>query len=169
MGAYDDYNSLVGFEQGAERIFVKENGKINVNGNDIAGSFMNNFLYPKTKQQTIVNSAGVLSTVTVPENVGVVFYNLGDAASNASAVLGNPGLGEEKILYFTGGSVGSVLFAPSTGVSLVGFKAGGNGALSTISMRHSAASHAVVKLLGISASCWAVIDEAGNVTQRPNA
>ena len=122
----------------------------------------------KQTVQVIANSAGVLSTVTIP-NAGIVIYSLATAASNASALLGSCVAGDEKILIFrTTGAVASVIISTLTASILIrGFLSEGN--ISSIRAHGSAASNPQIKLLGIGTDSWAVVDTKGYVVVRPDA
>jgi len=120
------------------------------------------------KVSVIANSAGVLSTVNIP-NVGIVIYSLAAAASNASALLGSCVAGDEKILIFrTTGAVASVIISTLTASILIrGFLSEGN--ISSIQARGSAASNPIIKLLGIGTDSWAIVDTKGDVSINPDA
>jgi len=180
MSNYDSYQSNVGVAQDANKFFIKNSGfldveaggtitlaagaKITVSGNELTASTLDAMIYRQTLVQVITNSLGVLSVITIPA-IGTVFYSLGSEASNASATLGDPVLGEEKLIMMLAlESVGSIWITPSTGVSVLGILTSG-GDISSISIRHSTVSQAFIKLKGISSTCWAVVDQsAGNIT-----
>lgn len=118
-------------------------------------------LYGQTQNQTIKNSAGVLSTTEIPEYTKTVFFELAAAASNASAYIGGCVAGQEKILAFRGaGSVGSVFFSTQTGVTLVG----PFGEISSINAHHSSNSQAVIRMIATAEDTWAVLETSGQVT-----
>jgi hypothetical protein len=129
-------------------------------GNEVSATTLEGLLYRAKEVQTIANSAGVLSTVTVP-NVGTVIYSLATAASNASALIGGCVAGEEKIIFFkTTGAAASVLFSTVSGVILYGWI----GEVSSIAAHGSAASNPIIRLRGIDTDTWAIVDTAGQVT-----
>jgi hypothetical protein len=129
-------------------------------GEEVSALSLKAMLYKKTQTQIIANSAGVLSTISIPD-VGFVIYSLATAASNASAALGKCTTGEEKTLFFrTTGAVASVIISLDTSVIVWG----PIGLVSNIAAHGSAASNPVIQLRAIDTDTWAVVSTAGQVT-----
>lgn len=144
-------NTNIALEQGGDAFFFYQ-GRVDAES-------LKAMLYKKTQTQIVLNSAGLLSTVSIPD-VGFVVYSLTTAASNASAWLGGCVAGEEKILYFrTTGAVASVFISMDAGVTLWG----PIGVVSHIHAHGSAASNPVIVLRGIADDTWAVVDYRGQV------
>lgn len=130
-------------------------------GDAVAAANAKALLYNAHRSQTIANSAGVLSTVSIPVDAGFIVLSMATAASNASAFLGSCIAGEEKTLFFrTTEAVASVFISVDTGITLYGWL----GQLSSINAHGSAASNPIIKLKAIADDTWAVVDTAGQVT-----
>lgn len=172
-------NAKVGFEQGAERLFVDSDGYFNFYSKDVSGAALRNVIYTRTQGTIMINSAGVLSDQgdgtappILPSLQRVIVFSFTDAASNASARLCSGFVGQELTLMTRGGgSTGSIVIYCSghasgiSGVVVVGLL---SGELSSITMRNSAASTGMVKLVCTTDGTWAVVDFIGtNITLRP--
>lgn len=130
-------------------------------GNEVPAANAQAILYNQIRTQIIANSAGVLSTLSIPTDVGFVIFSLATAASNASAYLGSCIAGEEKTLFFrTTGAAASVFFSTDTGITVYGWL----GQISSINAHGSAASNPIIKLRAIADDTWAVVDTTGQVT-----
>lgn len=154
-------NTKVQIPQGADRISIDSDGLFDFFGNQITGQIMANLLYNRSRSQIIINSAGVLSTVNLPSDVGLIVFSIADAASNASAWLCSGAKQGQRVILMTRGrgSAGSVKISPS-GVTIIGLLSGN---LSSFNLRCSNASQALVELMCVSDETWAVMDFRGNV------
>jgi len=160
------YQPKVGIEQGAEKIFVREDGYMKFFDADLTGAQLKYMLWTKTNQTTIINSAGVLSTINLP-SAGVVFISAADAASNASAWLTSMSAvaGAEMMIILRGAGVAVSVFLSLSGVNLIGLA---SGALSSLRLHMSATaiSNAFVHLLCTAADTWSIMDLRGDVTEQ---
>jgi hypothetical protein len=144
-------NTNIALEQGGDAFFFYQER--------VSAESLKALLYKKTQVQIVANSAGRLSTISIPD-VGFVIFSLATAASNASAWLGGCIAGEEKVLYFrTTGAVASVFISMDASVTLWG----PIGLVSHIHAHGSAASNPVITLRGIADDTWAVVDTRGYV------
>lgn len=174
------YITKVGVDQGAETIFVREDGNMKFYDTDFTGQQLKNFINANLTNTIIINSAGVLSAAAdgtsppiLPSQHGYIFLSLADAASNASARLGSGKEGEVLVIQGRGGgSVASVIVFCSghtsgiSGVTVIGTLSGG---LSSFKLDFSSNSYPMIKLLCTADGSWAVIDKVGGVTEQPAA
>lgn len=160
------YQTDVGIERGGSKLFVRETGYFKFYDQDLTGEQLKYLVWSKTNQTTIINSAGVLSTVNLP-SCGVVFISAADAASNASAWMTSTSavIGTEMFILLRGAGVAVSVFVSLSGVTLVGL---GSGNLSSLKLHMSATtvSNAFVHLLCTAASTWSIIDKRGDVTEQ---
>ena len=160
------YQPKVGIEQDADKVYIREDGYMKFFDQDLTGAQLKYLIWSKAYQTTIINSAGVLSTLNLP-SVGVVLFSIADAASNASAWLTSTSaiVGTEMMLLMRGAGVAASIFVSLSGVNLVGL---GSGALSSLRLHMSATtiSNAYVKLLCTAADTWSIMDKRGDVTEQ---
>jgi hypothetical protein len=151
-------NTKVQLPQGADRLRIDSDGYFDFFGYTVTGDQLKALLYNAVAVSVIANSAGVLSTINLP-NAGVIIFSMADAASNASAWLtSGVQAGQRMVITFRGvGSTGSVKISTS-GVTI------NDGRCSNISIRNSADSNAVIELVGIGDEKWAVVSTVGGVT-----
>lgn len=160
-------NTKVQIPQGADRISIDSDGMFDFYGSTVNGEDARHQLYVKTQVTTIINSAGVLSTVNLPNDAGIIILSVADAASNASAWLtSGPIAGQEKVLIGRGaGSAYSILVSTS-GITIIGLLSGD---VSSIILHGSNASQPMVRMLCTSDGEWSVIDTLGDVTLQASA
>jgi hypothetical protein len=155
-------NSKVGILQGAEKLFIDSDGYFSMNGNDVSGNQLDKFVQQRAQQITIINSAGVLSTINLPTGYDLIIVSVAAAASNASAWLCSETLaiGQKRLLLFRGDSVGKV-FLSTSGISVVGTM---SGEISSISITNSATSFAWIQLLATDTSEWSIIGRPSDIS-----
>ena len=161
----DQPNSKVGTTQDADRIWIDSDGFFAPNNTDLTGQQVYDELYLRTQNQIIINSAGALSVINLPSDVGYLKLSITAAASNASAWLtsGHARVGNEIIIQVGGdASVGSV-FISTSGVSIVGIKFVD---LSSISLLQSATSDGKVVLRSYTDDEWTIVDRNDAVVER---
>lgn len=167
----NSYVAKVGRTQGADELYVKDDGYFAFYSGDtafkIAGDDARAVIYAQAQNTIIINSAGVLSTTTIPSLQGLIVFSITDAASNASAWICSCKTGQRMtIMTRGGGSIGSVLLSTLTGVTMIGLL---SGAISTINMHQSAGSHAIVDFISTDDDEWSVVGVAGQVTLNASA
>ena len=160
------YVAKVGRTQGADELYLKDDGYFAFYSGDtafkIAGDDARAVVYAQAQNTIIINSAGVLSTTTIPSLQGLVVFSIADAASNASAWICSCKTGQRMtIMTRGGGSIGSVLLSTLTGVTMIGLL---SGEISTINLHQSAGSHAIIDFISTDDDEWSVIGTAGQVT-----
>lgn len=159
-------NAKAGRSQGAEEIYVQEDGYFAFYNGDTSfrtsGAELRGTVYAAAQNTIIINSAGALSVTTIPSLQALVVFSITDAASNASAWMCSCQKGQKMtIMTRGGGSIGSVLVSTLSGVTIIGFLSGG---VSTINMHQSAGSHAIVDFIATDEDEWSVVGVAGQVT-----
>ncbi len=160
-------SAKVGIEQGAETLYIKSDGQLKFFDQDVTGSELKALIGAQINVTTIINSAGVLSTTTIPSNTGFVILSIADAASDASAFLPSCTQGQVMVLMARGvGSIGSVFISNLAGVSIVGFISGD---MSSISFHLSANSQPFIRFACLSDNEWSVLETAGQVTLNASA
>lgn len=156
MAAIDSsYQPKVGFEQGGEKLYVKSDGYFKFYDQDITGAQLKAVAYTNAQVVNIANSAGVLSVTTVPSYTRLVVFSIADAASNASARIPSCTTGQEIVFIGRGGSVGSVVLTPLSGVSIVGVSVAD---ASSINFYNSAATKPFLRMIATADNEWSVIE-----------
>ena len=163
------YQPKVGIEQGADTLYVREDGNMKFFDQDLTGAQLKYLLWSKTSQTIIANTAGVLSVINLP-SAGVVIISAADAASNASAWLTSTSaiVGTEMLIMMRGAGVAASVFLSLSGVNLVGLH---SGSLSSVLLHLSVAavSNAYLKLLCTAADTWSIMDKRGDTTEQGDA
>jgi hypothetical protein len=163
----ETYQTKVGFEQGAEKLFVKADGYFKLYDEDVTGQQLKTAIFPQTQITVIVNSAGVLSTVNVPSEHGLVIYSVTDSATAALAQMTSCKKGQQLVLMGRGGgSTASIVISTLTGVTMIGILSGN---LSTIDFQYSSNSQPYVKLVASADNEWSVVETSGQVTLQASA
>jgi hypothetical protein len=176
MAGNDDtyQNSKVGIEQGADTLFVDSDGYFRLNGTQYSGDTLGeliNQLQLNNATVKIMDSGTVLSgqgdgsaPPILPSTYGIIIFSA--VATNMSARMFSAGsAGREVILMTRFGSTQSLviyLSGHTSGIAGAAVQGVLDSGLSSIQLRGSAASHAVVKLVS-DGSTWNVVGyEAAN-------
>jgi hypothetical protein len=156
-------NSKVGIKQGADTIFIDDDGYFNVDGVNVTGDQLRNALYAPMQIQRPVNSTLTTSYADSQKNlisgVGVVIFSTTSNHINMSFWLTSCLAGREVIMMIRAGSVtgaSGVIWVSTSGCSLVGIL--GDAGISGFFLRGSAASQAYVKLKCLTDGEWSVVD-----------
>ncbi len=149
------YQDNVGREQGANTFFMKAAGVFKFFDKDLTGTQLKARL-GQTDQGTVEGSAGVISVVTVPDDIKYYFISLADAQSNASIRLPLCNVDQELHLVVRGQtSAGSVLVTGS-GVTINDY--------SSVSIRQSNDNGSVF-FKATASNVWSVVSVSGATTR----
>ena len=177
------YQPKVGIKQGADTLYCRDDGYFEWGNEPFIGRMLK-ALGRSNKVTTITNystgatvlsDAGGSSPPVLPSGYGTIRIEASDGGTNLSARLHSANSGEVLDIVLFGGSVASIIIYFSghtsgiSGVNVVGLEHSATAsALSSISMRQSAASFARIKLKALDSGSWAVveIDSVDNVTER---
>jgi len=165
--------------------FLKEAGYFKFFDEDVLGPTLRNLAF-QAKSYRITNYSTAATKLSdlggsappvLPSRYGTIFIEASDGGTNLSARLCSAYSGQILEIILMAGSVASVmiLFSGDTagdgiaGVNVIGLEhSAGASALSSISMRQSAASYARLVLKGLDSGSWAVveIDSPNNITEQ---
>lgn len=161
------YQAKIGIEQGAERLFVREDGEFKFFDESVTGEELKYLVWSKTFQTVICNSAGVLSVVNLPSCGTVIFSIVNTAMSNGSACLTSTSavVGTEMLLLLRGVGNNAKVHVTFSGVSVRGRLASND--LSSIELYGSTNSTASMKMVCTGSSEWSVME--GNESVVENA
>lgn len=150
-----EYQEAVGREQGGGRFYMKEDGEFKFWDTDYTGKYLRNLFGSKSVITVIANSAGALSVTDLP-SMGRIYFSIANAASNASARLAVPSVGQQIWMYVDGITAGaSVKVTASTGVTLIDLN---NASVSIISL--SAGNPGMIGLMCFTAGVWSIVENS---------
>lgn len=166
-------NSKVGFERDAVSLFIDEDGYFRLAGTQYTGATLNELIGQLQKNNATVimmHSATVLSDQgdvsappILPSTYGIIIFSA--TATNMSARMFSAGsAGREVILMTRFASVQSILIYLSghaSGIAGAAVQGALDSGLSSIQMRGSAGSHAIVKMVS-DGSTWNIVDYDAN-------
>jgi hypothetical protein len=162
-------NSKVGLEQGADSFFVDADGFLRVNGTQHRGDFINGVLVGN-KTVVIMDSGTVLSDQgdsvdppIIPSTYGIIIFSA--VATNMSARMFSAGIAGREITLMTrfGSTQSMVIYLSGHASGIAGAAVQGalDSGLSSIQLRGSAASHAVIRMVD-DGTTWNVIGYDAN-------
>jgi hypothetical protein len=158
------YQAKVGFYQGADRFFIKEDGFFQFDDQEVTGTQLKAQLYTGMQKQIIGQGAGstLLSVVNYPGEVGMVVFSMTSTmVTGAFAMVSGVKQGEEVLLKLAQGSTqsGEVTLTFS-GCSYIGLY---GSVLNSVTLQNSVGSAAYIKLKCFADDEWTAIDFINDV------
>lgn len=158
MALFDRFQAAVGRDQGANRLFIRDDGFFNIgdvrngkDGDDITGTqIWYAMMSPHTRHS--VTMASVPETNSILPSFGVVYLWQSVTYNSVSMKMPSAHLG--AVLIIQAGMVQSNIVVWPSGMSLAGIR---NSDLSTLTITNGSANSAWIEFRCFVENCWAIV------------